>query len=90
MLPWPALDDEIAAFCSTPKSVNVQNIRADPADRDFEKALPLGCLEELTLFLGQAVADPAATDFCPSRLAPAEPLDIVFVRSGHDQSFREN
>jgi len=44
--------DKFAVGGLTPKTVNVDDVFADSGDGYFEKALPFGCLEKDTFFLG--------------------------------------
>ena len=80
---WAAFYDELAAFCLTPESVDVDDVRAYSCDGDFEETLPLSSLEQEAFFLCEPVGDAAATDLCSGRLATAESLYIVFVRFWH-------
>lgn len=74
---------EGAVFGVAPKPIDVEHIRADAGDGDFEITLPLRCLEELTLFDRKSVADAAAANLRAGGLATAEPLDVVLVWLGH-------
>ncbi len=80
---WAALNHKIAAFSFTPESINVENIWAYSSDGNFDKALPLCCLKENPLLLGQSMPDAATADFRSGWFAVAQPLYIIFVWSRH-------
>jgi hypothetical protein len=76
-------ENAIATFGRTPQAIDITDIRANAGHGYFEKALPLGCLEKKPFFLRQAMPDSTASDFRTRRLAMAQPLHIVLVRSWH-------
>ena len=77
------LDNAFASLRLTPKSIDVENIGANPSDGQLEKSLLLCCLKENPLFLRESMANVAATYLCARRHATAEPLHIIFIWSSH-------
>ena len=65
------LNNERTALGFAPQSVNVENVRANSLDRDFEKSVPLRGFKENAFPLRQAVADTATTDLRSGGLATA-------------------
>jgi len=72
------------AFGLAPEAVNIDDIIAGTAEREFEEAVALSGLEEDALFLSEAVSDAAATNLRAGGLASAKFLNIVFAGSGHE------
>ena len=80
---WFTFNNEWTAFGFAPQSVNVEDVRANSLDRDFEKAVPLRGFKENAFPLRQAVADTATTDLRSGGLTTAQPFDIIFFWSRH-------
>lgn len=76
-------NNEWTAFGFAPQSVNVEDVRANSLDRDFEKAVPLRGLKENAFPLRQAVAHTATTDLRSGGLTTAQAFDIIFSWSRH-------
>ena len=77
-------NNEWTAFGFAPQSVNIENVRTNSLDRDFEKSVPLCGFKENAFPLRQAVAHTAATDLRSGGLTTAQPFDIIFSWSRHD------
>ena len=81
---WFTFNNEWTAFGFAPQSVNVEDVRANSLDRDFEKSVPLRGFKENAFPLRQAVADTTTTDLRSGGLTTAQPFDIIFLWSRHD------
>jgi hypothetical protein len=80
---WFTFNNERTALGFAPQSVNIENVRANSLDRNFEKSVPLRGFKENAFPLRQAVADTATTDFGSGGLTTAQAFDIIFPWSRH-------